>query len=163
MSPLPRHAILLSLLSLPLASTKSLWSRLPVSSFSTLIQNAYPIGNGHLAALPFGVPGREKWSFNLDSLWTGGPFENSGYRGGNPIEPKYQYLPGIRDWIWNNEAGNATALQGGDNDYGSFAVAGNLTVEIDGLKNWTGYRRELDLESAVHTVTFQAEGVGYNM
>jgi alpha-L-fucosidase 2 len=30
-----------------------------------------------VAALPFGEPGQEKISLNVDTLWSGGPFETS--------------------------------------------------------------------------------------
>jgi len=91
------------LLALPLVSpvlAKSLWSSSPASNFSDIIRTAYTIGNGRLAALPFGTPGHDKLSLNRDSLWSGGPFGNVSYVGGNPSEPVYDELPGIRDWIW---------------------------------------------------------------
>lgn len=61
-------------------------------------------------AMPFGSPGKEKVNLNLDSLWSGGPFEVSNYTGGNPTSEKGDYLAGIRDWIFQNGTGSRRAL-----------------------------------------------------
>jgi len=142
------------------SSAKSLWSTIP-ANFSTIIQTAYPIGNGRLAALPFGEAGHEKLSLNRDSLWSGGPFENSSYNGGNPTHPVSQYLPGIREWIWQNGTGNVSKLMGDDNNYGSYAVLGNLSVTIAGVQDARNFERRLDLKTGVHTTSFMSGGCTY--
>lgn len=53
---------------------KSLWSTVPASA-SDIIRTAYPLGNGRLGALSFGPAGSETLNLNVDSLWSGGPFE----------------------------------------------------------------------------------------
>ena len=100
---------------------------------------------------------------NRDSLWTGGPFENVSYNGGNPTSSVSQYLPGIRDWIWKNGTGNVTALMGEDNNYGSYAVLGNLSVTIDGVGEIMKYNRSLDLKTGVHTTVFSSGECTYTM
>ncbi|KAI5212835.1 glycoside hydrolase family 95 protein [Aureobasidium subglaciale EXF-2481] len=140
---------------------KALWATEPANNFTDIIRTAYPVGNGRLAALPFGNPGQEKFSFNIDSLWSGGPFENSSYNGGNPESPVSSALPGIRDWIFQNGTGNVTALMGDNNNYGSYAVLGNLTISIDGITQFTSYNRSLDLTNGVHTTSFVSSGSIY--
>lgn len=157
MSPFP---FLIFFISSCLA--KTLWSTVP-ANFSTIIQTAYPIGNGRLAALPFGNPGSEKLSLNRDTLWTGGPFENSSYNGGNPRTSVSQYLLGIREWIWQNGTGNVTKLMGDNNNYGSYAVLGNLSVAIAGVTNTSSYKRSLDLQTGVHNTSFRAGNASYSM
>ncbi len=56
------------------AHGKFLWAESPAVS-TDIIRSAYPIGNGHLAVMPFGVAGAETLNLNIDSLWSGGPFE----------------------------------------------------------------------------------------
>lgn len=74
--------------------------------------------------MPFGSPGSEQVNLNIDSLWWGGPFESSvstyykrpayccrtdpsqSYNGGNPTSEQYQYLPGIRDYIFQKGTGS---------------------------------------------------------
>lgn len=140
---------------------KTLWSSKPAVADDAL-RTSYPIGNGKIAALPYGKAGRETLSINRDSLWSGGPFENSSYAGGNDAQ-RSQFLPGIRDWIWHNGTGNVTKLMGDNDNYGSFAVLGNLTVTIDGIQDVSNYRRELDLRTGVHTTTYSADGSAYTM
>jgi alpha-L-fucosidase 2 len=43
---------------------------------------------------------------NIDSLWSGGPFQSEDYNGGNPDEPKYDALPDIRAEIFSNGTGS---------------------------------------------------------
>jgi alpha-L-fucosidase 2 len=70
-------------------------------------------------------------------------------------------LPGIRDWVFKNGTGNVTALMGDNNNYGSYAVLGNLSVTIDNISNFTAYNRSLDLVTGVYTTTFKASGSKY--
>ncbi|KAI5204155.1 glycoside hydrolase family 95 protein [Aureobasidium subglaciale] len=140
---------------------KALWAREPANNFTDIIRTAYPIGNGQLAALPYGNPGHEKLSLNVDSLWSGGLFENSSYNGGIPDESVASALPGIRNWIFQNGTGNVTALMGDNNNYGSYAVLGNLSISIGGITNFTSYNRSLDLTTGIHATTFTASGSNY--
>jgi alpha-L-fucosidase 2 len=111
--------------------------------------------------LPFGTPGYEKLSLNVDSLWSGGPFENSSYNGGNPQSSVLSALPGIRDWIFKNGTGNVTALMGDNNNYGSYAVLGNFSISIANISDFKAYNRSLDLVDGIYTTTFEARGVRY--
>ncbi|KAE8443166.1 hypothetical protein EG329_002264 [Mollisiaceae sp. DMI_Dod_QoI] len=106
--------------------------------------------------MPFGSPGSELVVLNIDSLWSGGPFENSSYIGGNPIEEKSKYLPGIRQWIFQNGTGNVLQLLGDANNYGSYQVYANLSIAIDGVTNSSNYRRSLDFDTGLHVTTYSA-------
>lgn len=57
-------------------SAKLIWSTSPANT-SDVIRTALPVGNGRLAAMPIGPPSAETLTLNLDSLWSGGPFEAS--------------------------------------------------------------------------------------
>ncbi|KAF2682901.1 glycoside hydrolase family 95 protein [Lentithecium fluviatile CBS 122367] len=153
----PRALWALALIASP-AHAKYFWSTAP-SSASDIIRTAYPLGNGRLGAMPFGLPGSEALNINLDSLWSGGPFEVSNYTGGNPIEAVAPALNGIREWIFTNGTGNVTGLLGGDRFYGSYRVLGNLSVEIPEIRDALNvtiqnYTRKLDLKTGVHTTRF---------
>ncbi|KAF7872045.1 uncharacterized protein EAF02_009150 [Botrytis sinoallii] len=139
---------------------KSLWSTQP-AVYQDLIRTAYPIGNGQLAALPFGTPGSEKLNLNRDSLWNGGPFEDANYIGGNPNSSVSSSLSGIRDFIFQNGTGNVTALMGSDDNYGSYQVLGNLSVSLQGISGATEYKRSLDLTTGIHTTTFKTANASY--
>jgi len=59
-----------------LSNAKSLWSTVPANG-SDIIRTTYPLGNGRLGAMPIGPPGAETLTLNLDTLWSGGPFNAS--------------------------------------------------------------------------------------
>ncbi|KAF2634401.1 alpha-fucosidase [Massarina eburnea CBS 473.64] len=157
--------------SMTIAQTqpKLLWSTTP-APYDNIIRTAYPLGNGRLGALPYGPPGAESLSLNIDSLWSGGPFEKEGYTGGNPTTPvSEEERKGIRSTIFENGTGGVDPLLGSDEWYGSYRVLGNLSVVIDGVGveegkgNATvqGYKRSLDLETGVHVTTFGVNGTKF--
>ncbi|PSN70163.1 hypothetical protein BS50DRAFT_674612 [Corynespora cassiicola Philippines] len=135
-------------------SAKSLWSSTPATDYPRIIQQAYLLGNGKLGAMPFGSAGKERIVLNVDSLWSGGPFESTEYTGGNPPEPKYEALSGIRDWIFQNVTGNVSQLLGGGDYYGSFRVLGNLSITHNASAVASSYRRELDLSTGIYTTKY---------
>ncbi|KAL5345786.1 hypothetical protein ACLOAV_009540 [Pseudogymnoascus australis] len=145
----------LSAVALPMVAGKGLWSSTP-AAFADLIKETYPIGNGRLGAMPFGPPGAEKVVLNIDSLWSGGPFKSSDYTGGNPESPLNEYLPGIRDLIFQNGTGNVSQLLGNGGNYGSYQVFANLSVVIDGVSSSTTYNRSLDFNTGIHTAAYTA-------
>ena len=55
-----------------------------------------------------------------------------------------------------------TDIMGPVNNYGSYEVLGNLTVNVAGISSPTSYRRSLDLASGVHTVTDVANGASFS-
>ncbi|GLB08979.1 hypothetical protein AtubIFM57258_004888 [Aspergillus tubingensis] len=140
-------------LALPFAAAKSLWSDSP-GDYSSFISTAFPLGNGRLGAMPMGSYGKEIVNLNVDSLWRGGPFESPTYSGGNPNVSKAGALPGIREWIFQNGTGNVSALLGEYPYYGSYQVLANLTIDMGELSDIDGYRRNLDLGSAVYSDHF---------
>ena len=48
-----------------------LWYRQPAK----LWEEALPLGNGHIGAMVFGTPGKERMQLNEESLWAGCPVE----------------------------------------------------------------------------------------
>lgn len=145
----------------PLSQAKWLWSSSPAST-SDIERQAYPLGNGRLGLLPAGEPGSERININLDSLWTGGPFENASYSGGNPAEDRSHFLPGIREYIFQNGEGNVSALLSPIYSYGSYTPLANLTVDIEGVGDYDSYFRGLDLDTGTHSVAYSSNGQQFN-
>ncbi|KAJ3495328.1 hypothetical protein NLG97_g3472 [Lecanicillium saksenae] len=133
-----------------------------VGDVDNIIQTAYTIGNGKQAGLPLGIPGNDIVPINHDSLWRGGPFTSRNYNGGNPKESIAHFLTGIQDNIFKNGQGDENDLYGNMDDYGSYELMANLTVSIAGVKQYSNYRRALDLETALHTVSYTANGINFN-
>ncbi|KAI1822996.1 Six-hairpin glycosidase-like protein [Xylaria intraflava] len=147
--------------SLSPSEAKSLWSTKPGAygpsdSDDYILKSGYPIGNGKLGVISFGPPAAEKLNLNVDSLWSGGPFQNANYTGGNPdpSDPKYPALPEIRAKIFQNGTGDVSPLLGSGDYYGSAQVLSNVTISIPGVQSYSNYKRSLDLKTGVHSTQF---------
>lgn len=57
-----------------------LWYKKPADNWK---MQALPIGNGHIGGMVFGRTDRERIQFNEITLWSGGPYSNPDYTGGN--------------------------------------------------------------------------------
>ena len=97
----------------------------------TWMTEALPIGNGSMGAMLFGGTGIERIQFNEISLWSG-----------------------VR-----------MAVEGLDDegqDLGAYQAFGDVLVHLGhDLSKVTRYRRELDIDSAVHQVSYEYNGVRY--
>ena len=120
---------------------------------------ALPIGNGRLGAMIFGGITDERIQFNEDTLWTGHPHD---YANPNAL----QWLPKIRELLAagkNKEAGGLakTNFLGTPSRQKAYQPFGDLRLHFSGADNPTDYRRELNLDSAVASVSFRAHGTTF--
>jgi len=92
---------------------------------------ALPIGNGPMGAMLFGGTGIERVQFNEISLWTG----------------------------------DRMAVEGLDDDgqnLGAYQAFGDILIHLGhDFTKVTGFRQELDIDRAVHQVTYEYNGVRY--
>jgi alpha-L-fucosidase 2 len=122
-------------------------------------ENALPIGNGFLGAMVYGNVENEIIQLNENTLWSGGPNRND-----NPNA--LGSLSEIRKLIFEGKHKEAEKLA--DQNFISkkshgqmFQPIGNLNIKFDGHEKYTNYKRELDIQNAVSTTTYQVEGVTY--
>ncbi|KAL7275259.1 hypothetical protein RUND412_001804 [Rhizina undulata] len=129
-------------------SARELWYNQPATDWAS---GSLPIGNGKLGASFFGGIANDTWTLNVDSLWTGGPFEDPDYRGGNPTESKLADIRKIQEFIFKNGTGNISTILGSEANYGSYTVLGNLTVSLSLPESAIiyNYKLFLDLDRAV--------------
>jgi alpha-L-fucosidase 2 len=110
---------------------------------------ALPIGNGRLGAMVFGGAPHERLALNEDTLWSGGPrdWDNPGAR---------EVLPEARRLIFAGEYHQADALakqmQGPYNQ--SYLPLGDLHLTFAETTAPSAYRRALDLDSAIASVSY---------
>lgn len=132
----------------------TLWYRKPAQAWT----EALPLGNGRLGAMIFGGVTGEQLQINEETLWSGGPYE--------PINPDaLPHLAEVRQLIFDGNFAEAEALA---NRFSmarplqqmSYQPAGDLWLDFahDGAED---YRRELDLDRAVATVSYVAGGVRF--
>ncbi|MGQ9698768.1 MAG: glycoside hydrolase family 95 protein [Armatimonadota bacterium] len=130
---------------------------------------ALPIGNGRLGGMVYGGTTRERVQLNEDSVWSGGPQDSD-----NP--EALQYLPEVRRLLFQGRYAEAQELasrrlvcrgQGSGHGngarvaFGCYQTLGDMTLAFPGHDAHTGYQRELDLDSAVVSVSYSVGGVRY--
>ena len=151
-----RHCHLLLMLTLALASPASaqplsLWYDEPAHGWT----DALPVGNGRLGAMVFGGIARERIQFNEDTVWTGRPHDYS-------HEGASAHLGRLRELLWAGRQAEAETL--GMDAFMSvplrqktYQAFGDLVLELDGVdgEGVTGFRRTLDLDSALASTEFR--------
>jgi len=126
-----------------------LWYRQPAQNWT----QALPVGNGRLGAMVFGGTEKERVQFNDDTLWTGGPHEYH-------HEGAFEHLATVRKLIFEGKQREAEKLAMEkmmsvplrQEQYQPF---GDLRLEFPGHDKVSDYRRELDIDSAVATVSYR--------
>lgn len=122
-------------------------------------EEALPLGNGRLGAMVYGNPSNEEIQLNEETVSAGSPYKNY-----NP-EAKGA-LPTIRQLIFDGKYAEAQDMAGENilskNGFGMpYQTVGSLRLDFKDQENYTNYRRELDLETAVATTTYTVNGVDY--
>lgn len=130
-----------------------LWYRQPASQWV----EALPLGNGRLGAMVFGGIALERFQLNEDTLWAGGPYDPA-----NPAAAAA--LPEIRRLLSTGQDAAAQALA--QEKFMAvplrqmpYQTVGDLLLTFAGADLATGYRRELDLDSAIARTEYTVGGV----
>jgi alpha-L-fucosidase 2 len=130
----------------------TLWYRQPAVEWT----DALPIGNGRLGAMIYGGIEQEHLQLNEDTLWSGGPHDYS-----NP--EAYSHLARVRQLLENGEYGRAEAeagkMMGKPIKQMAYQPLGDLFLQFPQGQTAKDYRRELDLQTAVSTVSYTIAGV----
>ncbi len=136
------------------ATTSLLW----YTDAARLWEEALPVGNGRIGAMVFGGIKREQVQLNEDTLWSGGPY--------NPVNPRGRAaLAQVRERIFASDYAGAEALamrdiQSEPMRQMSYQSLGDLWLDLDDVNETdvAGYRRSLDLDSAIAETSFTAGG-----
>ena len=153
-----------------------LWYREPITGWQTARESwqpatlfdssqdnpwfrALPIGNGRLGAMVLGGIGVERIQLNEETLRDGGPVDRT-----NP--QAVEHLPELRRLLFegrHEEAGSllTTRMLGMPHRAREYQTLGDLWLTFEGIGNPTDYHRELDLDTGIVTVRFQADGATY--
>ncbi|MBM4094336.1 MAG: hypothetical protein FJ276_33755, partial [Planctomycetes bacterium] len=131
----------------------SLWYRRPASDWD----EALPVGNGRLGAMVFGGVDRERLQLNEDTLWDGYPIDAS-----NPAS--LEALPEVRRLLFAGRNRDAVELagrtmMGRPERVKPYQSLGELLLQFPELSSVSGYRRGLDLDTAVASVSYRQDGV----
>jgi alpha-L-fucosidase 2 len=118
-----------------------------------------PIGNGYMGAMVFGGTGTERIALNESSFWSGSPHD---YNDPNA----YRYFPKIRDLVFAEKFQEAEKLA--DEHFWGIPAAqqayeplGDLFLSFDDSLNVINYRRQLDMETGITSVSYRVGDVTY--
>ena len=120
---------------------------------------ALPLGNGRLGAMVFFGVDSERLQLNEGTLWAGGPYD--------PSSPEaLQVLPEARRLIFEGKFGEAHGLIGEKMmarplKQMPYEPVGDLTLSFPRNGDVSGYRRELDLDTAIARMTYTVAGVKF--
>ncbi|HUK83778.1 MAG TPA: glycoside hydrolase family 95 protein [Verrucomicrobiae bacterium] len=134
----------------------SLWYRRPASQWT----EALPLGNGRLGGMVFGSLSQERLQINEDTLWAGGPYD--------PVSPDaLAALPEARRLILTGQYDAATELisrkiMARPLHQMPYETVGDLLLDFPGQTVGENYRRDLNLDTAIASVSYTAGGVKFN-
>ncbi len=117
------------------------------------------MGNGRLAAMVYGNPESELIRLNENTVWSGSPNRND-----NPHA--LAALPEIRQLIFDGKMKEASQMaakniQAEKINGMCYQPVGDLLLDFPGHDQYTGYARELDLQTAVAATSYTVNGVKY--
>ena len=120
---------------------------------------ALPLGNGRLGAMVYGNPIHEEIQLNEETIWGGSPHNNT-----NPKAK--EALAEIRQLIFDGKNAEAQKLCGEAISSKSangmpYQTIGSLHLDFDGIDDYNNYYRDLNIENAIATTRFTANGVNY--
>jgi len=112
--------------------------------------DALPLGNGAIGAMVYGGVAQERICLNEETIWAGQPNRNA-----NPHAP--EALPKVRQLIYegkNKEARDlATSKIMSNTNWGMpYQPFGDLNISFPGHIDYSGYYRELSIDSAYAVV-----------
>lgn len=132
-----------------------LWYQSPAKDWN----EALPLGNGNLGAMVFGKPECEYIQFNEDTVWYGGYVDRN-----NPDAKRC--LPKIRSLLADGKISEAEelmkqALSGVPQSQRHYQPLGEVFLDFKLGSNYSNYKRELNLNTAVFNCEFEEDGVRY--
>ena len=143
-----------------MSSPQTLWYRQPAGNWRT----ALPIGNGRLGAMVFGGVSHEKILLNEVSLWSGAPINNP------PKHNLVDHIPEVRRLLFAEKTAEAEELlwkiiepSSGlhTSHFGNSEILGSLNIESADQSKVTNYRRSLNLDQALASVTYVKDNVTF--
>lgn len=132
-----------------------LWYDEPAENWN----EALPIGNGRIGAMIFGNPSLERLQLNEETIWAGQP---------NSIahDKALMALPKVRKLIFDGKYKAAQDLATSDirsqtNNGMPYQTFGNVYISFPGHQDYTNYYRDLDIQSALASVSYKVDDVTY--
>ncbi len=126
-----------------------LWYDRPAQNWG----EAFPLGNGRLAAMCYGGINTERFQINEESLWAGRPI--------NPVAKNFQEnLKKVQEMVLAGDYSKAQDfglenLTAKPTSFRSYEPFADLIIDFEEDTSISDYKRELDLSSGVCKVSLQ--------
>lgn len=133
----------------------SLWYAEPAEDWDA----ALPLGNGRLGAMVFGSPVKEQFTLNEESLWAGAPLEvyPDDFQGHHS---KLQRMI-LRGEIAEAARYGREHMTKEPTSFRSYEPLGTLWLEFGEGDEVSNYRRDLNLQTGIASVSYDRNGVSY--
>ncbi len=135
------------------AKDLTLWYRQPAARWT----EALPAGNGRIGVMVFGTVASERLQLNEDTLWSGAPKEWNNPDAKSHLAEVRRLILEQKDYVAGTEL--CKKMQGPYNQ--SYLPLADLKLDFAGHGNPAGYRRELDLDTAVARVEYEHDGARF--
>ncbi|MEY8761405.1 glycoside hydrolase family 95 protein [Chryseobacterium tongliaoense] len=124
---------------------------------------ALPIGNGRLGAMVFGGVSQEHLQLNEETIWAGEPGNNVPKNTFDSIQKIRKLLNESQFEEAQNVSNRTYPRQAPKNlNYGMpYQTMGDLFLDFKGHENFKNYHRDLDIEKAISTVSYEVNGVNF--
>lgn len=137
-----------------------------------------PLGNGFTGAMIYGGTSYERVQLNEHTLWSGGPGSKGFIKDQNKHDA-HEHLAEIRAFLLKGDKASLKKAQKlstehlrglgheerdmADKNFGRYQTLGELIIETGhpAESKKLSYRRQLDLSTGVHTVTYQHDGAAF--
>ncbi len=122
-------------------------------------EDALPVGNGRLGAMVFGKNGEERIQLNEETYWTGGPYSTV-------VKDGYKVLPQIQKQVFEEKYLSAhnlfgRYLMGYPVEQQKYQSLANLHLFLNNQDSITDYKRWLDMETGITSVSYTSNGIVY--
>ncbi len=137
--------------------SKHIWATTPAKRF----YESSPLGNGRLGAMLFGGTKTDRIVLNESTMWSGSPMDGDN-------ENAHTFLPEIQKLLLEGKNGAAQSIlqrnfvckgpgssfgNAKDAPFGCYQILADLIIEHDQEINHPNYRRILDLDTAIASIT----------
>ena len=142
-----------------MATAQQLPMRLWYDHEAAFFEEALPIGNGQLGALVYGGADTDSLQLNDMTLWSGKPWDR------NRNADAHRWIGPIREALFREDYKAADSLQrkmqGPDSEW--YMPLGTLVINdrYAYLGKTENYRRELDIDRALASISYDRAGVHY--
>jgi len=132
-----------------------MWYAEPASKW----EEAIPVGNGRLGAMVFGKYKEERIQLNEDTYWSGGPYSTV-------VKDGYKVLPEIQKDVFEGrylDAHNLFGrnLMGYPVEQQKYQSLANLHLFFKDQDSVTNYKRWLDLQQGISSVSYTVNGINF--